>query len=134
MSRRLGRFPARALRLGSDDEPRACIEDIERFARTGMWQSADGGVDYLSSLARVRVPILQMVSDGDRIECSPECGERFVAHCGGRREILRIARSDDGSPPPDHMGLVTSGRTQSSWERAEKWMRCVNDSSGSSRI
>lgn len=123
--RRLGRFPARALRLGSDDEARGCCEDIERFARTGVWTSADGRVDYLSALTRVRVPVLQVVSEGDRIECTPECGARFVAHCGGPHEILRITRSDDGGAPPDHMGLVTSGRTRSAWERAEAWMRRV---------
>jgi predicted alpha/beta hydrolase len=134
LSRRLGRFPARALRLGSDDEPRAFLGDVDRFARTGRWRSADGAVDYLTSLGRVRVPVLQMVSDGDRFECSPECGARFVARCGGPHEILRIARGDDGGPPPDHMGLVTSGRTRSAWERAEVWMRaCPTGSSDSSR-
>ncbi|HXN31188.1 MAG TPA: alpha/beta fold hydrolase, partial [Polyangiaceae bacterium] len=130
---RLGWFPARALRLGSDDEPCAFLDDVERFARTGLWGSADGGVDYLSSLARVRVPVLQMVSDGDRIECSPECGARFVAHCGGRHEVLRIARGDDGGPPPDHMGIVTSGRTRSSWVQAEAWMRGCPCSSRTAR-
>lgn len=123
LSKRIGRFPSRALRLGSDDVTRACVDDLERFARTGMWTSADGGIDYLSSLLRVRIPVLQMVSDGDRLDCPPECGARFVAHCGGRHEIIRIGRSDDGGPPPSHMGLVTSGTVTSSWERAEAWMR-----------
>src|SRR6202042_3802971 len=31
VSRRVGRFPARLLRLGSDDETRAYVEDFERF-------------------------------------------------------------------------------------------------------
>jgi predicted alpha/beta hydrolase len=128
VGQRLGRFPARALGLGSDDESCASLDDVERFARTGRWESADGRVDYLSSLSRVQVPVLQMVSDGDRFECSPECGARFVAHCGGRYEILRIARSDDGGPPPDHMGLVTSGRARSAWEQAEAWMRACPSS------
>jgi predicted alpha/beta hydrolase len=123
MCRRLGRFPARAMRLGSDDESLAYVDDVERFARTGVWGSANGGVDYLSSLARVRIPVLQMVSNGDRIECTPDCGERFVACCGGPHEVLRIERGDDGGPPPDHMGLVTGGRTRSSWQHAEAWLR-----------
>ena len=134
VSRRLGRFPARALRLGSDDEACALLCDFERFARTGLWKSADGAIDYLSSLARVRVPVLQVVSDGDRFECTPECGQRFVARCGGPYEVLRIARGDDGGPPPDHMGMVTSGRARSTWARAEAWMRaCSIDRSDSSR-
>lgn len=120
--RRFGRFPARALRMGSDDEARGYVDDFERFARTGAWTSADGGVDYLASLARVRVPVLQIVSDGDRIECVPECGARFAALCGGGHEVVRIAAADDGGPPPDHMGMVTSGRVASVWERAAGWM------------
>lgn len=123
VSRRLGRFPARMLRLGSDDESRAYFEDFERFARTGAWTSADGRVDYLAGLGAVRVPVLQLVSDGDRLACVPECGERFVARCNGGHEVVRVPRADDGGPPPDHMGLVTSGRITSAWDRVEAWMR-----------
>lgn len=122
--RRVGRFPARLLRIGSDDEARDYVEDTARFARTGRWTSADGSADYLASLARVRVPVLQVVSDGDRLECVPECGARFVARCASN-EVVRVARADDGGPPPDHMGLVTGGRIASAWDRVEAWMRRV---------
>jgi predicted alpha/beta hydrolase len=127
LSRRAGRFPARALRLGSDDESRECIEDIVRFVRSGAWTSADGKIDYWSSLASVRVPVLQVVSEGDRFECPPESGIRFVAGVGGRRDIVRVAQADDGGPAPNHMGLVISGRIPSIWERIEQWMREVTD-------
>jgi predicted alpha/beta hydrolase len=121
--RRVGRFPARLLRLGSDDESRMYVEDFDRFARTGAWTSRDGTRDYMTALGNVRIPVLQMVSDGDRLECVPESGARFVAHCAGAREFIRVARADDGGPAPDHMGLVTSGRARSAWSRVEAWMR-----------
>ncbi len=123
VSRRVGRFPARLLRMGSDDESRAYFEDFERFARTGAWTSADGHVDYLAALGAVRVPVLQLVSDGDRLACVPECGARFVANCSGGHEVVRVPAGDDGGAPPDHMGLVTSGRIGSAWDRVEAWMR-----------
>jgi len=123
VSRRVGRFPARLLRMGSDDESRAYFEDFDRFARTGAWTSADGSADYLAALGAIRVPVLQLVSDGDRIECVPECGARFVARCAGGHEVVRVANGDDGGPPPDHMGMVTGGRIASAWERVEGWMR-----------
>jgi predicted alpha/beta hydrolase len=122
VSRRVGRFPARRLRLGSDDEPRAYFEDFDRYTRTGRWTGADGE-DYLAALSRVRAPVLQVVSEGDRLECVPESGARFVARCGGPHEIVRITRSDDGGPPPDHMKMVTGGRIGSVWDRVEAWMR-----------
>jgi predicted alpha/beta hydrolase len=123
IARRAGRFPARAMGLGSDDEALACCEDFDRYARTGRWASRDGTLDYLAALGKVRVPFLQVLSEGDRFECVPVCGERFAAACGGPREIVRVTRSDGGGPPPTHMGLVTSRRVQSVWNAIEPWMR-----------
>jgi len=123
VSRRVGRFPARALGRGSDDEPRGCMEDFGRFARTGAWTSADGRADYLASLGRVRVPVLGVVSEGDRLECAPPCAERLLGRTGGPHRLVRIARRDDGSAPPGHMGVVTSGRVRSAWGEVEAWMR-----------
>jgi predicted alpha/beta hydrolase len=143
LTRRVGRFPARALRRGSDDESRACIEDIGRFARldarpgrplsalavqpetqaSGGWASADGRDDYLAALARVRVPVLQVVSTGDRLECAPACGEALLSRCGGPKDLLCMASRDDGGAAPGHMGMVTSARVASAWQRVEDWMR-----------
>jgi predicted alpha/beta hydrolase len=125
VTRRVGRFPARALRLGSDDEARSHIEDIARFVREPRWTSRDGLVDYWASLANVRVPVIQVVSDGDFLECAPVCGVRFVAACGGPHEVIQIGRADDGGPPPSHMGMVTSGQVPSVWRRVDAWMRRV---------
>lgn len=129
VAKRLGRFPARALRIGSDDETRACIADLERFATTGRWTSADGAVDYWTSLERVRIPVLQVVSRGDRFECAPECGRRFVARCPGRHDVFEVAAGDDGSPPPNHMGLVTGGRARSVWAQMTSWLADIVGSS-----
>lgn len=123
LSRRAGRFPARALRMGSDDESRALIEDIARIVRSGRWGSADGRVDYLARLERVRLPILEVVSEGDRFECSPDCARRLAARCGARHEVLCVSEGDDGTRPPDHMGLVTGGQVRTAWARIEAWMR-----------
>lgn len=116
--RRVGRFPVRALRLGSDDEARAYFEDLERCVRTSRWTSADGSVDYLTALAEVRVPVLQVVGEADRLACPPECGARFVGRCGGPHELLR-------APGVDHMGLVTSEAMRASWDRIESWIRAA---------
>lgn len=123
LSRRVGYFPARAIRLGSDDESLALIEDIAKVVRSGAWTSASGRVDYLSSLSRVRVPVMQILSENDKFECDPESGARFAMRCGARPEIVRVARADDGGEPPTHMGLVTSGTIRGVWSQVEVWMR-----------
>jgi predicted alpha/beta hydrolase len=122
MCRRIGHLPARLLRLGSDDETTALMGDFDRFARTGSWRSANGSIDYLASLSHVRVPVLQVVSNGDRIQCAPACGARFVARCGGPHEVLHVTGDDAGGPPPTHMGLVTSLGARKAWDRIEAWM------------
>ena len=125
VTRRVGRFPARALRIGSDDEARRYIGDIAQFIRRGRWCSADGRIDYWAALAGVRIPVLQVVSDGDTLECAPACGVRFAEACGGPHEVIHIGRSDDGGPPPSHMGIVTGGRVPQVWNRVDAWMRRI---------
>jgi predicted alpha/beta hydrolase len=123
MARRVGRFPARALGRGSDDESLGCIEDIGRFAREG-WGSLDGRTDYLAAIRRVAVPVLQVVSSGDRLECHPACGAALLDQCGGgaARDLLWIEGCDDGRPAPGHMGMLTSAHTKGAWVRVEEWM------------
>jgi hypothetical protein len=122
VSRRVGRFPSRSVRRGSDDESLRSVEDFNRFARTGQWTSADGRADYLASLGRIRVPVLGVVSEGDKLECAPACGERLLVRTGGPQRLVRVEHRDDGSPPPGHMGLVTSGRVRKAWSEIEGWM------------
>ncbi|MGD0675749.1 MAG: alpha/beta fold hydrolase [Polyangiaceae bacterium] len=124
-ARRFGRMPARWLRLGSDDVPAGVVADIARFARTGRWTSADASLDYLRLLAHIRTPVLEVVSDGDRFECHPACGERFAARCGARHDVLRVRYGDRGAPAPDHMGLVTSDRVRTVWQQIESWARAI---------
>jgi predicted alpha/beta hydrolase len=123
LARRVGYFPARAIRLGSDDEPRTLIEDIARVVRSEAWTSASGRVDYLSALSQVRVPVMQILSENDKFECDAESGTRFVERCGTRPNILRVTRTDDGGAPPTHMGLVTNGKVRGVWNELERWLR-----------
>jgi predicted alpha/beta hydrolase len=123
LARRFGYFPTRALGLGSDDVSRGLVEDLARTVRTGAWTSADGRLDYWAALSRVHVPVLQILSEGDRFECDPESGARFAARCGDRSTVVRVARSDEGGPAPSHTGLVTSGAVRGVWTRVEAWMR-----------
>jgi len=120
---RRGFFPARALRMGSDDEASAyMLVNTSRTVREGRWRS-DDGTDYLGALANVKVPVRSIASDGDRINCHPACAERLLAHVGGVRAFDRIRTADDGGPAPGHMEMVTTEAATSAWTRLEAWMR-----------
>lgn len=120
---RFGRFPARKLRIGSDDASERGIRELFRGASDdGKWRSNDGRDDYLASLANIVVPVCSIASDGDRITCHPMAAEAFVRRCSGPLEIVRIAKSDDGRRAPGHMEIVTTERARSKLMSALAWM------------
>lgn len=121
VTERAGRFPARALRMGSDDESVAYVSDLVRMVRERAWRSADGLDDYLASLANVHIPVASVASEGDRINCHPDCAEAFVRRCGGPVRSVRVTRSDDGGPPPGHMEIVTTDRARGALFEALAW-------------
>ena len=120
-----GYFPARALRFGSDDESTPYLAALQRYARLGVWGSDDGKIDYAKELAAVKIPVMQIASDGDALNCHPESAELFLALVGGPTRFERVRRADDGGRAPGHMELVTTERAKSVWERAADWMREV---------
>ncbi len=119
---RLGRLPARRMRVGSDDASGAFVGDILRFMREDRWRSADGTDDYLASLARVVVPVCAVSSEGDHVTCHPASAEAFARRCSGALEMIRIARSDDGRRPPGHMEIVTTDRARTPLLGALAWV------------
>ena len=74
----------------------------------------------------MRVPVLQVVSTGDRLECAPPRVRRrrssIAAREGAARDLIRIEGRDDGGPAPGHMAMVTSERVKLAWARVVEWM------------
>lgn len=122
IAERRGFFPARALRLGSDDEALGYFRAFHAFSTSGRWGSADGKVDYLARRPDVTIPVMSIASAGDRLNCRPVCAARFVSKLGGPVELVEIKRGDDGRAPPGHMALVTSHRAHSVWLRVAEWI------------
>ena len=124
VAERRGYFPARMLRLGSDDEALPYVRDLCRFSKEG-WRSADGRDDYFANLRRIDVPIYAIASVGDRLNARPERVRAFHARCGGITEVDVVQRTADGGPPPDHAGLVTTRGAFAAYDRAEAFLRRV---------
>ena len=121
---RRGFFPARALRQGSDDEASSYMAALWRIVR-GFWGSEDGRIDYWEAARSVRTPLFALASDGDPINAHVDCAARFALRAAGTVTFDRLASSDDGSPPPGHMEMVTTAKCASSWGRLERWMSGV---------
>jgi predicted alpha/beta hydrolase len=114
--KRFGRFPARGLGLGSDDEPVGYMTDLTRFGKTNAWRSRSGTNDYLAALARVKEPVCAIASDGDRLNARPECVRRMVELVGGPHRFVRTEAR------VDHAQIVTTRRAESAWVEAMDWI------------
>ena len=120
-----GFFPARTLRMGSDDESAAYVSAIVRSVQEGRWTSDDGRDDYEQALENIKVPVLGVASVADRLNCHPVCAERMLAKCGGRREFHLITHGDAGAPPPGHMELVTGEHARGVWSGIARFLSSV---------
>lgn len=117
-TRTRGFFPARALGFGSDDEASSLMRGWTGWWNRDRWTSDDLRVDYLSSLSRIRIPILSIASSGDRYLCTAAGGARFIKHAPAANTTFEVVRrSDDGSTAPDHMQLVTTRAAATVWPR-----------------
>jgi alpha-beta hydrolase superfamily lysophospholipase len=79
---RNGVFPARKMRMGSDDASKRYMHDLFRGVTEDAWRS-DSGTDYLAAIGNVSIPVASVLGAADRIMCHPECGQRFARRCGG---------------------------------------------------
>lgn len=116
-----GRFPARALGMGSDDVSTEFVCDIARWVQTGRFSGRDG-TDYLGGLARIRAPVLAVFGAGDRLYCHPVSGARFHAHLlRAPLETIVAGRALLGFDP-GHMGLATDPRARPLWDEIARWL------------
>jgi len=114
-------FPARALRLGTDDEAAPYIEDLARFALRGAWTSRDGLVDYEAALAHIVAPTFSLTSAGDKLYCRTESCTQLLSRMSACTQHC-VSTDDHGIAPPGHMALVTSAASRSGWRRALEWL------------
>jgi predicted alpha/beta hydrolase len=129
VSQVIGRVPVRRLGVGSADESRGYWSDFRRYLRQGRWR--DGSVDYVANMARVRCPVLHVVSENDK-GAPPDEALRWSRGLGARREVLRLGgpeRASSGPLPeglrglvPGHMALVTDPTSQPVWRYIADWL------------
>ena len=95
----LGRFPARALRFGSEDEAAGILAQWMGWNVTGGWVGADG-FDYFATLARVSTPLVAVAGAADTWFAPPHaCGE-VVERVGAVQKTLLVY------PALTHRGML----------------------------
>lgn len=117
LSRLLGRFPARALRFGNEDEAAEIIAEWMEWNVRGAWLGTDG-FDYFAGLAALSTPYLGVAGEADRVFAPPAACRHLVDHVGTARKKLLI------EPGLSHAGLVLSERAKTScWPNIVAWLK-----------
>ncbi len=122
LAKQSGYFPAKKMKIGSDDVSGPYIEQFVQWGREDRWTALDGH-DYREGLKNLSIPALVAVGAGDRMLCVPECCERFLATIPRERLTFWLVSEQTGFGfSPDHMPLVTDPRSRVLWERIAEWL------------
>lgn len=104
-----GRFPARLLRLGPEDELPRVMSQWMTWNIEGHW-TGDDGTDYSAGLEHLHMPFFMIAGSADRLFAPPYACEGLFNMIGSQRKQFRVF---DGL---DHVGLIVSKRA-----RQEVW-------------
>ena len=119
LSRLLGRFPARRLGMGPEDEPPAAIDDACRIVTAAQ---RDGSM--APRLQPLRCAVLGFGGGADRVD-PPEGCERFIGHMSsGDKTWVLLSRAQGYSQDYDHPGIVVSRAAQDEvWLQVQRWLQ-----------
>lgn len=124
LSRLLGRFPARLVGLGPEDELPGVMAQWMTWNLRRAWVGEEG-FDYVAALRDVRVPVLGMSGAGDSVLAPPDACRALVEMLGSpdRRYVL-AGRETGFSEDFDHPGIVVSRAARDEvWPRVIEWLR-----------
>jgi len=116
ITRTLGRFPARLIGIGPEDEHAGIMEQWMRWNLRGRWVG-DDGTDYFAGCRRITVPVLALAGGGDWLIAPPSVCEDLVDAFASRdATFLTCGRKEGFSEDFDHNRMLVS-----STARAEVW-------------
>jgi alpha-beta hydrolase superfamily lysophospholipase len=117
LARAFGRFPARALGFGSEDEAAGILAEWMRWNVRGGWVGTDG-FDYFAALAGVHTPYLAVAGRSDRVFAPPAACRQVVERVGADRKMLVVEAG------LSHRGLVLAPRARETcWPNVAAWLK-----------
>jgi predicted alpha/beta hydrolase len=116
LTRIFGRFPARLIGIGPEDEHAGIMEQWMRWNLSGRWLG-DDGTDYFANCARVTCPVLALAGAADRVWAPPaKCAALIEATASADRTLQRCGRAQGFGEDFGHNRLLVSGAA-----RREVW-------------
>jgi alpha-beta hydrolase superfamily lysophospholipase len=109
----LGRFPARLLRLGPEDELPRVMSQWMTWNIEGHW-TGDDGTDYSAGLEKLHMPFLMIAGTADKFFAPPKACEGLFEMVGSPRKQFEVFAG------LDHVSMVVSKQA-----RADVWPRIL---------
>jgi len=120
MCRTLPRFPARALRMGSEDEAALVLAEWMAWNARGEWRGTDG-FDYFAALRGSRTPVLAVAGEGDRLFAPAAACRTLAQRAGSTPAIFSVV-----GPGLGHSGLLLDARAdQECWPLLSHWIAAL---------
>ncbi len=123
VSRRVQWFPARALRLGPEDELAGVMAQWMTWNIEAQWRG-DDGTDYGARFRDVTVPMLVIAASGDRVWAPPAACHGLFEMAGSADKTFLVCGRDSGfSQDFDHVTiLVGRGARNEVWPLIRNWI------------
>ena len=117
LARLLGRFPARTLRLGPENEAARVFGDWMSWNVKGRWLGRDG-FDYFAALPRLRTPYLAVAGQGDHLMAPAyACHEVFEKVGTAHKKFVAAG------PQLSHAGLLIDPKARERcWPAVADWL------------
>jgi pimeloyl-ACP methyl ester carboxylesterase len=116
LCRTLGRFPARALRMGSEDEAALVLSEWMTWNLRGRWVG-DDGFDYLAALEHAPTPTLAVAGESDRMFAPTTACRALAERIGAAATFASVG------PRLDHPGLLLDPRAdEECWPLLARWI------------
>lgn len=122
ISKVLGRFPARALRLGPEDELAGVMIQWMDWNLARHWRG-DDGTDYSRAIAALEVPLLVMAAAADRWAPPPACRALLDSVASTDRTWQLLARQTGFSRDFGHVDMLVGRAARAEvWPLIRKWL------------
>jgi len=110
-----GYLPARALRLGSQDESARCFYDVSNWALRPQWLDSGDGFDYSDALKKRRFPrALYFAATAEGAWSHPEDVRAFMHELGPHDARLITLGQDSGNVRDyDHLSMLLAAEADS---------------------
>ena len=124
ISRVLGRFPARLLRIGPEDELPDVMRQWMSWNLAGRW-TGDDGIDYAVGMQRLMLPVLAMAAQGDRTFATPAACRGLFDLIGSHDKSFQLCGRGAGfSEDFDHVAIVIGRAARSEvWPLILDWLK-----------